>query len=85
MKADIHPKYIECQVSCACGNKFATHSVKAEIRTDICSACHPYYTGAAEVRRLGRAASTSSSSATARRNRRRGARCPALGHRGIAA
>ena len=45
-KADIHPKYVECQVSCACGNKFATFSVKSEIRTDICSACHPYYTGA---------------------------------------
>ena len=46
MKADIHPKYIDCQVSCACGNKFTTRSVKAEIRTDICAACHPYYTGA---------------------------------------
>ena len=46
MKAEIHPKYVECQVSCACGNKFVTHSVKAEIRTDICSACHPYFTGA---------------------------------------
>jgi large subunit ribosomal protein L31 len=48
MKADIHPKYIECQVSCACGNKFKTRSVKAEIRTDICSNCHPFYTGAAK-------------------------------------
>lgn len=46
MKADIHPKYVVCQVSCACGNKFSTRSIKAEIRTDICSECHPYYTGA---------------------------------------
>ena len=46
MKADIHPKYVECQVSCACGSKFLTRSVKTEIRTDICSACHPFYTGA---------------------------------------
>jgi large subunit ribosomal protein L31 len=48
MKAEIHPKYVECQVSCACGNKFQTYSVRAEIRTDICSACHPFYTGAAK-------------------------------------
>ena len=46
MKADIHPKYVVCHVSCACGNKFTTRSVKTEIRTDICSQCHPYYTGA---------------------------------------
>ena len=45
MKADIHPKYVECQVSCACGSKFLTRSVKTEIRTDICSACHPFFTG----------------------------------------
>lgn len=48
MKADIHPKYVECQVTCACGNKFLSRSVKSEIRTDICSACHPFYTGAAK-------------------------------------
>ena len=48
MKADIHPKYVVCKVSCACGNKFETRSIKNEIRTDICSACHPFYTGAAK-------------------------------------
>ena len=48
MKADIHPKYVDCAVACACGNKFTTRSVKSEIRTDICSACHPYFTGAAK-------------------------------------
>ncbi len=46
MKADIHPKYADCAVTCACGNKFTTRSVKTEIRTDICAACHPYFTGA---------------------------------------
>lgn len=48
MKADIHPKYVECSVHCACGNNFKTRSVKAEIRTDICAACHPFFTGAAK-------------------------------------
>lgn len=48
MKADIHPKYVECNVSCACGHKFVTYSVKSEIRTDICSSCHPFFTGAAK-------------------------------------
>ena len=46
MKADIHPKYVQCKVTCACGSTFTTRSVKAEIRTDICSDCHPYFTGA---------------------------------------
>lgn len=46
MKAEIHPKYVECKVTCACGNSFTTRSVKAEIRTDICAACHPFFTGA---------------------------------------
>lgn len=46
MKDKIHPNYVECKVTCACGAKFTTRSVKPEIRTDICSECHPYYTGA---------------------------------------
>lgn len=45
MKADIHPKYVECKVSCACGHTFTTKSVKPEIRTDTCAECHPFYTG----------------------------------------
>jgi len=45
MKAEIHPKYIDCKVSCACGTTFTTKSVKSEIRTDTCSECHPFYTG----------------------------------------
>ena len=45
MKTEIHPEYIECAVSCGCGNTFTTKSTVAEIKTDICSACHPFYTG----------------------------------------
>ncbi|HLD23802.1 MAG TPA: 50S ribosomal protein L31 [Sulfuricurvum sp.] len=45
MKKDLHPNVIECSVSCACGNTFTTTSIKDSIRVDICSACHPFYTG----------------------------------------
>jgi large subunit ribosomal protein L31 len=45
MKEGIHPKYVECKVTCACGNTFVTKSTEEEIRTDICSACHPFFTG----------------------------------------
>jgi large subunit ribosomal protein L31 len=45
MKKDIHPNYDECQIICACGNSFKTRSTKKEIRVEICSQCHPFYTG----------------------------------------
>ncbi len=45
MKAEIHPKYDEIQVNCACGNEFKTKSTKGDIKVEICSACHPFYTG----------------------------------------
>ena len=45
MKADIHPNYVSCSVTCACGNQFTTNSTRSEIRTDTCSACHPFFTG----------------------------------------
>lgn len=46
MKAEIHPKYYaDAKVICACGNSWTTGSTKAEIRVDICSNCHPFYTG----------------------------------------
>jgi len=45
MKEKIHPKYIKVMVSCACGNEFETRSTKSEIRLEICSACHPFFTG----------------------------------------
>jgi large subunit ribosomal protein L31 len=46
MKKDIHPKYYpEAQVICACGSSFTVGATKEEIRTDICSECHPFFTG----------------------------------------
>lgn len=45
MKADIHPKYDKCVVTCACGNTFETRSTQSEIHLEICSACHPFFTG----------------------------------------
>ena len=45
MKKDIHPEYMETQVKCGCGNKFETRSTQKELKVDICSACHPFYTG----------------------------------------
>lgn len=45
MKKDIHPEYIECNITCACGNTFTTRSTKKEIRVEICSNCHPFFTG----------------------------------------
>lgn len=45
MKEGIHPKYELCEVTCACGNTFITRSTKPVIKVEICSACHPYYTG----------------------------------------
>ncbi|MBN1781545.1 50S ribosomal protein L31 [bacterium] len=45
MKAEIHPDYKESTVTCACGNTFKTRSVAGDIHTEICSECHPFYTG----------------------------------------
>jgi large subunit ribosomal protein L31 len=45
MKADIHPKYVEAEVRCACGNTFKTRSTRPVIILGICNACHPFYTG----------------------------------------
>ena len=45
MKKGIHPQYGKCVVKCACGNTFETASTKKEIHVEICSLCHPFYTG----------------------------------------
>jgi large subunit ribosomal protein L31 len=45
MKAEIHPDYEMITVHCACGSEFQTRSTVSEIRVEICSACHPFYTG----------------------------------------
>ena len=45
MKAEIHPKYIETSIQCACGHKIETRSTVPDIHVEICSNCHPFYTG----------------------------------------
>jgi len=46
MKSTIHPEYhAEAKVTCSCGNTFTTGSTKAELRVEICSVCHPFFTG----------------------------------------
>ena len=45
MKAEIHPNYVECKVTCGCGESFVTHATVPEIRVEVCSKCHPFYTG----------------------------------------
>lgn len=45
MKKGIHPEYKECKVVCACGETFTTMSTKDEIDVEVCSKCHPFYTG----------------------------------------
>lgn len=51
MKAGIHPEYVETQVVCTCGNTFTTKSTETsgEMRADVCSACHPFYTGKQKI------------------------------------
>ncbi len=45
MKQGIHPDYVTAAVRCSCGNTFTTRSTKAEMHVEICSECHPFYTG----------------------------------------
>ena len=45
MKTGIHPTYAEAIVTCSCGNTFTTRSTKGNLKTDLCSVCHPFYTG----------------------------------------
>jgi large subunit ribosomal protein L31 len=45
MKADMHPQLNECTITCACGEAFQTLSILTEIRVEICSKCHPFFTG----------------------------------------
>lgn len=45
MKKKIHPNYQKCMVTCACGNTFETHATMPKIHVEICSQCHPFYTG----------------------------------------
>lgn len=55
MKKDIHPQTMECTVTCACGETFKARSTKPEISVEVCSKCHPFYTGKqARASRAGR-------------------------------
>jgi len=45
MKEDFHPDYMDCDVSCGCGHKFKTRATKPKITVEICSSCHPFFTG----------------------------------------
>jgi large subunit ribosomal protein L31 len=49
MKDTIHPKYVPARATCACGNQFVTRATVAEVRVDICSQCHPFYTGRQKI------------------------------------
>lgn len=51
MKTDIHPAYVETQVTCNCGNHFTTRSTKTngQIHVEVCSECHPFYTGKQKI------------------------------------
>lgn len=45
MKANIHPQYVDCTITCACGEVIHTRSTRPQIRVEICSKCHPFFTG----------------------------------------
>ena len=45
MKRDIHPEYVDATIRCACGNSWATRSTKADMHVEVCSNCHPFFTG----------------------------------------
>ncbi|HEY3416272.1 MAG TPA: 50S ribosomal protein L31 [Armatimonadota bacterium] len=49
MKTGIHPNYVKTSVTCGCGNTFETRSTQKEMRVEICSACHPFYTGQQKI------------------------------------
>jgi large subunit ribosomal protein L31 len=49
VKEKIHPSYVPARVTCACGNSFVTRATVPEIRVDICSHCHPFYTGRQKI------------------------------------
>jgi large subunit ribosomal protein L31 len=49
MKKNIHPNYVECVITCSCGNVVKTRSTKPKINVEICSACHPFFTGKQKI------------------------------------
>ena len=49
MKTGIHPEYMVCQVHCSCGHSYVTRATRPELRVELCSECHPFYTGKQKV------------------------------------
>ena len=49
MKNGIHPKYVDCEISCLCGNVIKTRSTRPKLSVEICSACHPFFTGQQKI------------------------------------
>jgi large subunit ribosomal protein L31 len=49
MKTGIHPEYVDATVTCSCGNTFQTRSTQPTLRVDVCSQCHPFYTGTQRI------------------------------------
>jgi large subunit ribosomal protein L31 len=49
MKTGIHPEYVDATVQCSCGNTFQTRSTRPSLRVDVCSNCHPFYTGTQRI------------------------------------
>ncbi len=49
MREGIHPNYVESSVTCACGNTYVTRSTKPDIHVEICSQCHPFFTGKQKI------------------------------------
>ena len=45
LKKDIHPKYVKAKITCACGSTYEVGSIKKELKVEICSNCHPFFTG----------------------------------------
>lgn len=49
MKQKIHPKYVDCEITCLCGNVIKTRSTQPKINVEICSSCHPFFTGQQKI------------------------------------
>ena len=77
MKKDIHPEYVATTVTCTCGNTFETKStvLSGAINVEVCSACHPFYTGKQKIMDTGRRAAITSCRSAAR-SAPRDHRCP---------
>ncbi|MBR9975611.1 MAG: 50S ribosomal protein L31 [Bacteroidetes bacterium] len=49
MKENLHPRYHQCEVTCSCGSTFTTRSTREALKIEICSQCHPFYTGKQKI------------------------------------